>query len=59
MAETNCIDLKDAGIIDIYSKEQEGLKNRYADLLFKKRQRKGMTMEEAREKSRIPIISGL
>ncbi|MGF7138344.1 NADP-dependent malic enzyme [Roseimarinus sediminis] len=43
------IDLGDAPIVDYRSDEQEERRERFAMLLFEKRQRKGLTLNEARE----------
>lgn len=46
----NCIELCDIPIIDINDPEQKDRKEKYAQLLFKKRQRKGLSLNEARQK---------
>ncbi|MEO8760274.1 MAG: NADP-dependent malic enzyme [Bacteroidia bacterium] len=46
----NNLDLHDIQIIDPFDKENETLRNNYADLLFEKRKRKGLTLYECRRK---------
>jgi malate dehydrogenase (oxaloacetate-decarboxylating)(NADP+) len=50
LATENNIELYDLQIIDIHSAAEEERRKRYAQRLFEKRQRKGMTVEEALEK---------
>jgi malate dehydrogenase (oxaloacetate-decarboxylating)(NADP+) len=50
LADTNNIDLGGVTIIDIHSASEEERRKRYAQQLFIKRQRKGMTYDEALEK---------
>jgi malate dehydrogenase (oxaloacetate-decarboxylating)(NADP+) len=50
LAKDNNIELNDLVIIDIHSPAEEERRKRYAQRLFEKRQRKGMTYEEALEK---------
>jgi len=50
LAKDNSIELNDLEIIDIHSPAEEERRKRYAQRLFEKRQRKGMTYEEALEK---------
>jgi malate dehydrogenase (oxaloacetate-decarboxylating)(NADP+) len=59
IAGENCIDLSGASIVDIHSPKQKELKERYAAILYGKRQRKGMTLEEAGEKIRDPNYFGV
>jgi len=59
VAESNCIDIGKATILDINSTRQEALRKRFADLLYKKRQRKGMTPDEAKEKILDPNYLGV
>jgi malate dehydrogenase (oxaloacetate-decarboxylating)(NADP+) len=47
LAHENRIDLEGTRIIDIHSPEEEDRRRRYAQQLYDKRQRKGMTLEEA------------
>ncbi len=49
MAQKNNIEIKEAKIIDIHSPAETERRKRYAEQLFLKRQRKGMTYEEALE----------
>ncbi|MCU4176181.1 NADP-dependent malic enzyme [Carboxylicivirga sp. N1Y90] len=47
IAEENQIDISDLQIIDVKEKEQAERRERYAKLLFEKRMRKGLNMEDA------------
>ncbi len=47
LADENNIDIEDLTIIDVKEKEQEERKERYAKLLYEKRNRKGLNMEDA------------
>jgi malate dehydrogenase (oxaloacetate-decarboxylating)(NADP+) len=53
------LELNGISIVDIYSPSEEDRRKRYARLLFEKRKRKGMTMEEALEKMRDPNYFGV
>jgi malate dehydrogenase (oxaloacetate-decarboxylating)(NADP+) len=44
----NNLDISDIEIVDARSKEEEGRRKRYGELLFEKRKRKGYTLYEAR-----------
>ncbi len=46
----NCLGICDIPIVDIHDPEQESRKEKYAQLLFKKRQRKGINLNDARQK---------
>jgi len=59
LAQENNIDLNGAGIVDIHSSSEEDRRKRYAQLLFNKRQRKGMTYEEALDKIHDPNYFGV
>ncbi|MBN1158779.1 MAG: NADP-dependent malic enzyme [Bacteroidales bacterium] len=59
LAEENSIDVENARIIDIHSQAEEERRKRYAERLFRKRQRKGMTFDEALEKIRDPNYFGV
>jgi malate dehydrogenase (oxaloacetate-decarboxylating)(NADP+) len=59
LAAENNIDLNDTQIIDIHSPAEEERRKRYAQRLFEKRQRKGMTYEEALEKIHDPNYFGV
>jgi len=59
LARENNIDLNGAGIVDIHSSSEEDRRKRYAQLLFNKRQRKGMTYEEALDKIHDPNYFGV
>jgi malate dehydrogenase (oxaloacetate-decarboxylating)(NADP+) len=50
LATENNIELNNLQIIDIHSPAEEERRKRFAQRLFEKRQRKGMTVEEALEK---------
>lgn len=45
----NALDLEGVEIIDARSQEEEGRRNRYAEVLFAKRKRRGVTYPEARK----------
>lgn len=45
----NGLDLEDAMIIDTRSEEEQERRNRYAEMLFEKRKRRGITYPEARK----------
>jgi malate dehydrogenase (oxaloacetate-decarboxylating)(NADP+) len=45
----NHLDLNDTPIIDPHSKESDEIRNSFASLIWKKRQRKGITLEDAYE----------
>lgn len=45
----NGLDLEDAMIIDTRSEEEQERRNRYAEILFEKRKRRGITYPEARK----------
>ena len=45
----NHLDLKDSPIIDFHSAENNEIRKSFAELIWKKRQRKGITLEEAYE----------
>jgi len=49
VSKENGIDISDIPIIDINSKNEQERKNRFAELLFEKRKRKGMVLEEAHQ----------
>lgn len=49
----------EAPVIDIHSTAEEDRRKRYAQILFEKRQRKGMTYEEALEKVHDPNYFGV
>jgi malate dehydrogenase (oxaloacetate-decarboxylating)(NADP+) len=59
LADENSIDLNDTKIVDIHSVGEEDRRKRYAQLLFEKRQRKGMTFEEALDKIHDPNYFGV
>ena len=59
LATTINIDLNGIPIVDIHSSNEEGRRKRYAQLLFDKRQRKGMTYDEAHEKIHDPNYFGV
>ena len=59
VATKHAIDLNGTHIIDIHSPSEEERIKRYAHLLFEKRQRKGMTYEEAFEKIHDPNYFGI
>jgi len=47
--DENNLHISDPEIIDIFEHEQEPLREKFARLLYEKRQRKGMTLEDARD----------
>ncbi len=49
IAQNNNLDIKDLQIIDIRSKEEAERRNRFAEIFWKKRQRKGLTKNAANE----------
>jgi len=53
------LELNGITIIDIYSQNEEERRKHYARLLFEKRQRKGMTYDEALEKIKDPNYFGI
>jgi len=59
VADENNIDLEGMQIIDIHSPNEESRRKRYAQSLYIKRQRKGMTNEEALEKIHDPNYFGV
>ena len=59
LAHQYSLELNDIQIIDIYSAKEEERRKRYAKLLFEKRQRKGMTYDEAFEKMHDPNYFGV
>jgi malate dehydrogenase (oxaloacetate-decarboxylating)(NADP+) len=59
LAQKNNIELTGTRIVDIHSPEEEDRRKRYAQLLFDKRQRKGMTYEEALDKIHDPNYFGV
>jgi malate dehydrogenase (oxaloacetate-decarboxylating)(NADP+) len=59
LAADNNIDLNGTPIVDIHSPAEEERRKRYAQFLFLKRQRKGMTYDEALEKIYDPNYFGI
>ncbi len=59
VAEANQIDLAGIPIIDFHGPAQEENRKRYAQKLFEKRQRKGMTREEALDRIHDPNYFGI
>jgi malate dehydrogenase (oxaloacetate-decarboxylating)(NADP+) len=59
LAHKNNIELNGVKIVDIHSSKEEDRRKRYAQLLFDKRQRKGMTYEEALDKIHDPNYFGV
>jgi malate dehydrogenase (oxaloacetate-decarboxylating)(NADP+) len=59
MTEKNNIDLNGTPIVDIHSPNEEERRRRYAQLLFAKRCRKGMTYDEALDKIHDPNYFGV
>jgi malate dehydrogenase (oxaloacetate-decarboxylating)(NADP+) len=59
LANNYKIELGDTPIIDIHSPAEDERRKRYAKLLFRKRQRKGMNYEEALEKIHDPNYFGV
>lgn len=52
LIQENHLDLADATIIDPKAADQEDIRNKYGDLLYAKRQRKGLTQYESAHKMR-------
>ncbi len=52
LIQENHLDLADATIIDPKAADQEEIRNKYGDLLYTKRQRKGLTQYESAHKMR-------
>lgn len=52
LIQENHLDLADAMIIDPKAADQEDIRNKYGDLLYAKRQRKGLTQYESAHKMR-------
>jgi len=52
LIEENHLDLADATIIDPKAADQEAIRNKYGELLYAKRQRKGLTQYESAHKMR-------
>lgn len=50
LIEENCLRLEDVPVIDPRSEKEQERRERYANLLYKRRQRKGMLYDEALEK---------
>lgn len=50
LIEENEFDFENVQIIDNRSRNEDALRRRYAEVLYRKRQRKGMTLEEAVDK---------
>ncbi len=59
LAKENSIEINGIPIVDLHSPEEEDRRKRYAQLLFAKRQRKGMTYEEALDKIHDPNYFGV
>lgn len=59
LAEQNNIEIDDLKIVDMHSPEEEERRKRFAKLLYWKRQRKGMTLDEAHERVRDPNYFGV
>jgi len=59
IAEQNTIEIDDLKIVDIHSADEEERRKRFAKLLYWKRQRKGMTHEEALDRVRDPNYFGV
>ncbi|MBN1416622.1 MAG: NADP-dependent malic enzyme [Bacteroidales bacterium] len=53
------LELNGIAIIDVYSPKEYERRKQYAQLLFEKRKRKGMTLDEAMEKMRDPNYFGV
>ena len=58
LIEENKLDLNGITVIDPRSKEEEYNRNQYAALLYKKRQRKGLNLEEAMDLMYLPNYYG-
>lgn len=59
LAEENRIEIDGCPIVDLHSAGEEDRRKRYAQLLFNKRKRKGMTYEEALDKIHDPNYFGV
>ena len=59
VAKENTIEINGCPIVDFHSAGEEGRRKRYAQLLFNKRKRKGMTYEEALDKIHDPNYFGV
>jgi malate dehydrogenase (oxaloacetate-decarboxylating)(NADP+) len=59
LAEENGIEIDGCPIVDLHSANEEDRRKRYAQLLFNKRKRKGMTYEEALDKIHDPNYFGV
>jgi malate dehydrogenase (oxaloacetate-decarboxylating)(NADP+) len=59
LSEKHAIELGTTPIIDIHSPAEEERRRRFAQILFEKRQRKGMTYDEALEKIHDPNYFGI
>jgi malate dehydrogenase (oxaloacetate-decarboxylating)(NADP+) len=59
LAQQYSLEVNGIPIIDIYSPKEEERRKRYAQLLFEKRKRKGMTYDEALEKIHDPNYFGV
>jgi malate dehydrogenase (oxaloacetate-decarboxylating)(NADP+) len=59
LARDNRIEIDGCKIVDIHAPQEEERRKRYAQLLFNKRQRKGMTNEEALDKIHDPNYFGV
>ncbi len=59
LATQHVIDIKGIPVVDIHSPGEEGRRKRYAQLLFEKRNRKGMTYAEALEQVHDPNYFGV
>ena len=59
LASNHRINLNGIPVVDIHSPAEEERRKRYANLLFEKRKRKGMTHEEALEKIHDPNYFGV
>jgi malate dehydrogenase (oxaloacetate-decarboxylating)(NADP+) len=59
LAKENTIEINGCPIVDFHSSAEEDRRKRYAQLLFAKRQRKGMTYEEALDKIHDPNYFGV
>jgi malate dehydrogenase (oxaloacetate-decarboxylating)(NADP+) len=49
LIDENHFDLNDISIIDLHAKESDEIRSSFASLIWQKRQRKGITLEEANE----------
>jgi malate dehydrogenase (oxaloacetate-decarboxylating)(NADP+) len=59
LATENSIEINGCPIVDLHSAGEENRRKRYAQLLFNKRMRKGMTYEEALDKIHDPNYFGV